>query len=210
MLFLTKDRTLAIPLLEGLLKYWPFANCIKETLFLTELQEVLEVCEVDKVEHLINKLFKRIVKCIGGIHLQVADRAMCFFENDYFLNILKTYKDKTFPMLVPIIVDLADNHWHKILQESLIALKTILKEIDPLAFDEALKMNSQQKKQYAVKQDEEDRKNLDKKWEKLNEKIKKQDPNFTEPVVPFKSSNLIKDFNDLYCKIYDKEKFIQS
>jgi len=115
MLFLTKDRTLAIPLLEGLLKYWPFANCVKETLFLTELQEVLEVCEVEKVEHLIPRLFKRIVKSIGGDHLQVADRAMCFFENDYFLNILKTYKDKTFPMLVPVIVDLAENHWHKIL-----------------------------------------------------------------------------------------------
>ena len=53
MLFLTKDRSLAIPLLEGLLKYWPFANCVKETLFLTELQEVLEVCEVEKVEPLI-------------------------------------------------------------------------------------------------------------------------------------------------------------
>lgn len=43
-------------------------------------------------------------------------------------------------MLVPIIVVLAEKHWHKILQESLIALKTILKETDPLAFDEALKM----------------------------------------------------------------------
>jgi serine/threonine-protein phosphatase 2A regulatory subunit B' len=172
MLFLTKDRTLAIALLDGLLKYWPFANCIKETLFLTELQEILEVCEVDKIEHLIPKLFKRIVRSIGGIHLQVADRAMCFFENDYFLNILKTYKDKTFPMLVPVIVDLADNHWHKILQESLIALKTILKEIDPFAFEEALKMNSQQKKLYSFKQDEEDRKTYDKKWEKLNQKLK--------------------------------------
>ena len=69
MLFLTKDRTLAIPLLEGLLRYWPFANCVKETLLLTELQEVLEVCEVEKVEPLIPKLFKRIVKCICGIHL---------------------------------------------------------------------------------------------------------------------------------------------
>jgi len=29
-------------------------------------------------------------------------------------------------------------------------------------------MNPQQKKVYAVKQDEEDRKNLDKKWDKLN------------------------------------------
>jgi len=103
---------------------------------------------------------------------------MCFFENDYFLNILKTYKEKTFPMLVPIIVDLAENHWHKILQESLIALKTILKEIDPLAFDEALKMTSQQKKDYMVVQDASDRLAMDKKWDKLNSKLKTQDGGF--------------------------------
>jgi hypothetical protein len=54
----------------------------------------------------------------------------------------------------------------------LIALKTILKEIDPFAFEEALRMNTQQKKQWAVRQDEDDRKNLDKKWEKLNNKLK--------------------------------------
>jgi len=195
MLFLTKDRTLAIPLLEGLLRYWPFANCVKETLFLTELQEVLEVCEVEKVKHLIPRLFKRIVKCIGGIHLQVADRAMCFFENDYFLNILKTYKDETFPMLVPVIVDLAENHWHKILQESLIALKTILKEIDPFAFEEALKLNPSQKKMYAMKQDEEDRQSLDKKWEKLNQKLKGSESNFKEPNFPFQPDQLIRDYN---------------
>jgi len=44
------------------------------------------------LQPLIGKLFKRIVKCISGSHLQIADRAMCFFENDYFLNILKAYK----------------------------------------------------------------------------------------------------------------------
>jgi len=63
---------------------------------------------------------------------------------------------------------------------------------------------------YAVKQDEEDRKNLDKKWEKLHQKIKLKNPDFEEPAVPFKSSNLIRDFNQLYAKIYDKEKFIQA
>lgn len=97
---------------------------------------------------------------------------MCFFENDYFLNILKTYKEQTFPMLVPVIVDLAENHWHKILQESLIALKTILKEIDPYAFEEALKMTPQAKKTYQVRQDEEDRKSLDSRWDKLNNRLK--------------------------------------
>jgi hypothetical protein len=28
--------------------------------------------------------------------------------------------------------------------------------------------------------------------------------------MPFKSSNLIRDYNYLYAKIYDKEKFIQA
>ncbi len=63
----------------------------------------------------------------------------------------------------------------RILQESLIALKTILKEIDPFAFEEALRMNASQKKQFAVKQDEDDRKNFDKKWERLHNKLKQQD-----------------------------------
>jgi len=133
---------------------------------------------------------------------------MCFFENDYFLNILKTYKEKTFPMLVPVIVDLAENHWHKILQESLIALKTILKEIDPLAFDEALKLNPQMKKLHAIKQDEEERKNMDKKWDKINSKLKTQIGDYEEPLMPFKPNNLIRDFNEIYAKIYDKEKMI--
>jgi hypothetical protein len=83
-----------------------------------------------------------------------------------------------------------------------------LKEIDPLAFDEALKMSANDKKQYAVKQDEEDRKVLDKKWEKLNAKIRGQNAGFSEPNLPFHSSCLIRDYNDLYAKIYDKEKMI--
>lgn len=89
--------------MDGLLRYWPFANSAKEVMFLTELLEVIEVCEIIKLEPLIQKLFKRIVRCIAGPHLQVADRAMCYFENDYFLTILKTYKNFTFPLLVPVI-----------------------------------------------------------------------------------------------------------
>lgn len=41
-------------------------------------------------------------------------------------------------MLVPVICELAENHWHKVLQESLGALKTILKEIDMDEFQKVL------------------------------------------------------------------------
>lgn len=42
-------------------------------------------------------------------------------------------------------------------------------------------MNPIQKKVFAVRQDEDDRKNFDKRWEKLNTKLKQQDNAFTEP-----------------------------
>ena len=51
---------------------------------------------------------------------------------------------------------------------------------------------------------------MDKKWNKLNEKLKQKDPAFMEPKLPFRMSTLIKDFNELYAKVYDKEKFIQA
>jgi hypothetical protein len=91
----------------------------------------------------------------------------------------------------------------------LIALKTILKEIDPLAFDEALKMNPKQRQQYSVRMDEDERKKMDGKWEKLNTKLKSQNPDYVEPLLPFVTKNMIKDYNELYSKIYDKEKLIQ-
>lgn len=145
MLFLTKDSTLSIPLLEGILKYWPFANYTKETVFLQELPEVFEFCDVEKIQPLVRKLFKRVIRCISGSHLQVADRAMCLFENESFISIIKQYKSITFNMLVPVVVNLAENHWHQMLKESLNALKEILQKIDPQAFSNALENYDQKK-----------------------------------------------------------------
>lgn len=47
---------------------------------------------------------------------------MCFFENDYFLTILKTYRNITFPLLVPVIATIAENHWHKYYIQEIIRL----------------------------------------------------------------------------------------
>lgn len=133
---------------------------------------------------------------------------MCFFENDYFLSKLKAYKETTFPMLVPVIVELSENHWHKILQESLVALKTILSEIDPIAFEEAQKIPKTDERRFIVKPNVEKRERLDKKWNKLNTSLKSANPSYVPPNIPFKSNQLAMDYNKLYKKIYDKEKFI--
>lgn len=131
MLFLSKDSSLAYPLIVGILKYWPFANFSKQILFLTQLLEILEVCsDNSRLEPLIKDIFKRIIWCVASPHLQVADRTMCYFENEFFINILKHFKHIAFPIIVPVVVYLSDNHWHELIVESLETLKNIVKDID--------------------------------------------------------------------------------
>ena len=210
MLFLTKDSALAIPLLEGILKYWPFANYIKETLFLQELPEVFEFCDVEKIQPLIGKLFKRVIRCISGSHLQVADRAMCLFESESYISIIKQYKSITFNMLVPVVSYLADNHWHTMLKESLSALKEILQKIDPAAYNNALENLEQKKydKSLRITQPPEERSKMDQKWKNLTKMAMKANPNFTEPVVPFSDNYVLSDYNSVYKSIYNKEKYL--
>ena len=210
MLFLTKDSTLAIPLLEGILKYWPFANYVKETLFLQELPEVFEFCDAEKLQPLVVKLFKRVIRCISGNHLQVADRAMCLFESESFISIIKQYKSITFNMLVPTVSYLADNHWHQMLKESLSALKEILQKIDPQAYNNALEKLDQKKydKTLRINQPADERNKMDQKWRNLCKLAMKNKPNFSEPVLPFSDAYVISDYNSVYKSIYNKEKYL--
>lgn len=85
-----------------------------------------------------------------------------------------------------------------------------MKEIDPIAFDEALKMSDADKKKYNIEQDVEDRKVMDAKWSEFDKKLNKTNPDYCPPNIPFRSDAMICNFNDLYDKIYDKEKLNQA
>ena len=98
---------------------------------------MLDVCDIVKLEPRIEKLFKRVVKCLASSHVHVTDRTMCFFENDFFLNLLGQYKQTIFPMIVPVVINLADNHWHEMMQDSFRAIINIMKNIDENMFDAA-------------------------------------------------------------------------
>lgn len=199
MLYVSKDPLLAFPLVEGLLKYWPFANFGKETHFLQELLEVLDVCDISKLEPYVDKLFKRLIKSIASPHLQVSDRAMCFFENDFFLSILRHYKAKTFPILVPVIIHLSQTHWHEMLQDSLSALRNILKDIDYDAFDQVA-YTKDSNFMYLVADAAEikkDREVFENRWEKLLKEAQKIKPGLAAPVVPYREDHIVGKFNGL-------------
>ena len=71
--------------------------------------------------------------------------------------------------------------YNSVLKESLTALKSILKEIDPYLFDQTLTSDKNKPKELQFEQDPEDRKRLDDKWKKLTAEVKKKHPNYEEP-----------------------------
>lgn len=83
-----------------------------------------------------------------------------------------------------------------------------MKEIDPYAFEEVQKMSGAQRKPYLISQDEKERKAFDGKWDKLNSKLSNTQKDWKDPEYPFRPGIVIREYNDLYKKIYDKEKFI--
>ena len=62
--FIEKDKTLGIYLVAGLLKYWPITCPAKEVVYITEIEEILELvgAEAEKKYHLFGpKLLHRLV-----------------------------------------------------------------------------------------------------------------------------------------------------
>ena len=199
MLFVSKDPNLAFSLIEGLLKYWPFASCGKEILFLDELVEVLDVCDIAKLEPYIDKLFKRLIKCIASPHIQVSNRSISFFENDFFLSILKKYKSKLFPILVPVIYQLAENYWHELLRNSLGELRNILRDVDPTLYGQY--MNQKESSFIYLIQDpstiKKERKATDQKWANLESKARNMSKNLQFD-IPYQDYHIVGEHNGLY------------
>lgn len=62
--FIEKDPNLASVIIGGLLKFWPVKSCSKELLFLSELEEVLEMTDQPQFERMIVCYFPFISLCV--------------------------------------------------------------------------------------------------------------------------------------------------
>ena len=70
--FVEKDPKLAKPVLEAILKFWPCTHSPKEVLFLSEVEEILEMIAAPEFVNVMAPLFAQIARCIESPHFQVA------------------------------------------------------------------------------------------------------------------------------------------
>ena len=74
-----------MPLILGLLKYWPITCPSKEVIFIQEIEEVLELMgnQLDqKFKDFGPQLLKRLLLTSQGMHYQAAERALLLLNSE--------------------------------------------------------------------------------------------------------------------------------
>ena len=90
--FIEKDMTLGIHLVAGLLKYWPITCPAKEVVYISEIEEILELVGIESEKKYMlygPKLLHRLVVTAQGMHYQAAERSLLFLNNEIIHKIVK-------------------------------------------------------------------------------------------------------------------------
>ena len=58
-------------MINGLLKFWPKTNSMKEVMFLGELEDILDIIEPAQFAKIMDPLFRQIGRCISSPQFQV-------------------------------------------------------------------------------------------------------------------------------------------
>eukprot|EP00051_Salpingoeca_urceolata_P022636 m.373356 g.373356 ORF g.373356 m.373356 type:complete len:927 (-) comp19997_c5_seq2:146-2926(-) len=111
--FLEKDPRLVATVIPGLVRVWPKVHALKEVLFLTELDDILDVIVPETFQTVKVPIMRQVVRSCQSQHFQVADRALSFWNNNQFLELVAEHCDELIPMAYPVLVKHAKRHWHR-------------------------------------------------------------------------------------------------
>ncbi|XP_071722576.1 serine/threonine protein phosphatase 2A 57 kDa regulatory subunit B' kappa isoform-like, partial [Rutidosis leptorrhynchoides] len=128
--YVDKDPKLASSVIKGLLKYWPVTNSQKELMFISEVEELLEMTSVPEFQIIMIPLFRRIGFCLNSSHYQVAERALMLWNNEHILNLVSQNRDVIIPFIYPALERNTKNHWNQAVLNLTQNVRKVISEMD--------------------------------------------------------------------------------
>ncbi|XP_058760799.1 serine/threonine protein phosphatase 2A 57 kDa regulatory subunit B' kappa isoform-like [Vicia villosa] len=128
--FIDKDQRLVSSVIKGLLKYWPVTNSQKELMFMSELEEVLEMTSMDEFKKIMVPLFRRLACCLTSSHYQVAERAHLLWNNEHILNLITQNRQVILPLVFSALVHNSQNHWNQAVLNLTQNIRKMLSQMD--------------------------------------------------------------------------------
>ncbi|QVM11647.1 Serine/threonine-protein phosphatase 2A 56 kDa regulatory subunit delta isoform, variant 3 [Coccidioides posadasii str. Silveira] len=167
--FLEKDSTLTEEVVLGLLRFWPKTNSTKEVMFLNEVEDIFEVMDPREFAKVQEPLFHQLAKSVSSPHFQVAERALYFWNNEYFCNLVGDNVETILPIMFPSLYENSQGHWNRTIHSMVYTAMKMFMEINPQLFDDC--SHEYRELQESAPAREQSRKA---KWEKLEELAKAQ------------------------------------
>ncbi|EAX98599.1 phosphoprotein phosphatase, putative [Trichomonas vaginalis G3] len=134
--FCNKQATLSFILLAYLRRHWPSTSPMKEVLFLSEVENLIQYIPTQGALEQINNLTTIISRCSCSDNFAVAERALMMWQNENFANLILSYSLTTFPILLPALFKTANYHWCQSVCTLAVYVLRLLKGGDPSAFDD--------------------------------------------------------------------------
>ncbi|KAL2314289.1 Serine/threonine-protein phosphatase 2A 56 kDa regulatory subunit delta 1 isoform [Schizosaccharomyces pombe] len=134
--FVEKDSSVTEEVVLGLLRYWPKVNSSKEVLFLNEIEDIIEVMEPSEFLKIQVPLFHKLATSISSQNFQVAERALYFFNNDYFVHLVEENVDIILPIIYPALFEISKSHWNRVIHSMVCNVLKLFMDINPSLFDE--------------------------------------------------------------------------
>ncbi|KAI9255988.1 phosphatase 2A regulatory B subunit-domain-containing protein [Sporodiniella umbellata] len=177
--FLEKDQSLTSDTIAGLLRYWPKVNSLKEVMFLTEMEEILDVIDIHEFRNILCPLFSKLCQCVSSSHFQVAERALYYWSNDYVVTLMAENIKIVMPMIFPTLYRTSKTHWNKNILNLVYSAMKLCVNIDSALFDECA---AEYKKQASLEQMAQ--KKREDHWKYLQHKVEKMAIQDKEDVLP--------------------------
>jgi len=178
--FVEKDGKLAEPVLRSLLKYWPVTNSQKEVLFLSELEEILELTQPGEFQQVMLPLFCQLTRCLNSQHFQVAERSLFLWNNEYIVNLVAQYRHVLLPIVLPALEDNAAHHWNPAVHGLTLNVRKMFQELDEQLYEDCRRKydEDQLRMRHALE-------TRDKNWALLQQVARAKDPHgFTNDKLP--------------------------
>ncbi|KKA28613.1 hypothetical protein TD95_005107 [Thielaviopsis punctulata] len=133
--FLEKDASLTEEVVLGLLRYWPKVNSTKEVMFLNEVEDIFEVMDPAEFAKVQEPLFHQLAKSVASPHFQVAERALYFWNNEYFCNLVSDNVEVILPIMFAPLYENSKGHWNRTIHGMVYNAMKLFMEINPHLFD---------------------------------------------------------------------------
>ncbi|KAI1129476.1 protein phosphatase 2A regulatory B subunit [Nemania abortiva] len=172
--FLEKDASLTEDVVLGLLRYWPKVNSTKEVMYLNEVEDIFEVMDPAEFAKVQEPLFHQLAKSVASPHFQVAERALYFWNNEYFCNLVSDNVEIILPIMFAPLYENSKGHWNRTIHGMVYNAMKLFMEINPQLFDDCSHDYNEQQNNAPARQAL-----REKKWAAITEQANKRRANGT-------------------------------